>query len=424
MLDPNEAVYEKSIGHGLTLRTVSSVAELDRVAELSAGVHEPAVGEMTRKMFTRHPHLTGRDLAFIDNEKGEAVATLCLIPWRLHFGEVELPAAELGIVATREDYRKQGLNRRLMDYFWLRYQERGALLSIIQGIPYFYRQYGYEYAMLPLEGGWRLQPDQIPAPQVTGYAVRPATCEDIPLLARLYREQAGQLELSAERSEAVWQFLLERTPRPEAMQHDTLILLDPRGAPAGYLRIPDFHFNENLLTIDEVSRLDFPAALAVLNYLKKLAGERGKDGIRLHLPESDGLVRLANTLGASSLGVYSWQVSIPDRMVFLRQIGPLLEKRLAGSMFAGWTGTLGLNLYKEVISLTFNSGLLKAVGPAVEDQKTILNIPPAHFVPLALGGRTIAEIRASFPDASARRPWQLLVDTLFPRVNAFLAPIY
>ena len=424
MLDPTEAVFQKDLGHELTLRTVSSPSELDRVAELNAVIHDPSVKEMTRKIFDRHPDTTGRDLVYIENDQRQVIASLCLIPWTLRLGPVNLPAAELGIVGTDQRFRGQGLNRILMEYYWQRFAERGALLSIIQGIPYFYRQYGYEYALLPLEGGWRIQPDQIPAPPVTGYSVRPAAPADIPALSRWYDQWTGALDLSACRSEAIWQYLLSRTAGPEGMQHDALILQDPAGESIGYLRVPDFHFNENLLTLDDASNLDFYAGMALLDFLKKLAKERGKDGIRLYLPQESGLVKLARSFGAADLGIYSWQVNIPDRAAFLRQLGPLFEQRLRATMFAGWTGTVSLNLYKEVIGLTFQDGRLAAVGPAKEDDDTILSVPPVQFVPLALGGRTIDEINAAFPDAYARGPWKLLVNALFPKTSAFLPTVY
>ena len=424
MFARRRTVYQKPLGSDLTLRTVSTPEELDRVAALNDIIHEPGVGEMTRKIFARHPNVSGRDLVYIADRQGEVIATLCLIPWTLRFGQVALPVAELGIVGTQERYRGQGLNRILMEYFWQRYTERGALLSIIQGIPYFYRQYGYEYAMLPLEGGFRIQPDQVPAPPIMGYSVRPAAAGDVPLLARLYDGWAGALALSAARGEAVWQYLLERTPAPEAMQHDTHILLDPGGTPAGYFRIADFHFYPNLLTLDEVSQVDFFAGMAVLDHLKTLAGQRGKDGIRLHLPQESGLARLARALGAVDLGPYSWQIRIPDPSAFLQRLAPLFEERLSGSLFASLSGVYSLNLYKQVIGLTFSDGRLVAVGPAAEDERTILNIPPLQFVPLALGGRSLDEIHASYPDAYARGPWKLLVETLFPHSSAFLATIY
>ena len=424
MLNTEEPVYEKALTNGMKLRTVSSLEELEQVAKISAVIHEPSVDVMTRKIFSAHPNVTGRDLVYIESEQGEVIATICLIPWNLRYGGVDLPAAELGIVGTLENWRGKGLNRILMDYFWQRFEERGALLSIIQGIPYFYRQYGYEYAMLPLEGGWRIQPDQIPAPLVLGYTARPALQADIPLLVGWYDQQAAALDLSAQRGAEIWRYLLARTPETEAMQHDTFILQDPTGTPVGYFRVPDFHFDQNLLTVDEAVIPDFFAGLAVLDVLKGLARERAKEGLRLHLPPNSPLEQIARSFGAVDMGRYSWQVRIPNRAAFVQKLSPLFEQRLAGSLFSGLSGTYSLNLYNEVIGMTFEEGRLQSVNPVSEDERTILNVPPTQFVPLALGARSIDEIHASFPDAFAHGPWKLLVDTLFPRVSAFLTTIY
>jgi GNAT superfamily N-acetyltransferase len=425
MLTPNEPVFEKHLANGLTLRTASTPAEVDRVAALSGVIHDPSVCEMTRKLFYTHPNTTGRDLMYIENDAThEVVATVCLIPRTVVFDGIDLPTAELGIVGTRESYRKQGLNRILMELFWQRFQERGALLSIIQGIPYFYRQYGYEFAMLALEGGWRIQPDQIPAPFEPGYTIRPATPADIPVLCELYDTQARRQNVRERRDPEVWEYLLTRTEQPEEMQHDTLMVLDPNGKPAAYFRVPDFHFDPNLLIIDEVSDVSFAAALAIFDHLKALTTARNRDGIRLTIPQNSQFLNLARTLGARNAGTYSFQVSIPDRMAFLRRVAPLFEARLADSMFAGLTGTYSLNLYREVIGLTFAGGKLMGVGPACDDEHTILSVPPTQFIPLALGGSTLGEIHVLFPDASVRHPWGLLVETLFPKSSSYIATEY
>ena len=51
-------------------------------------------------------------------------------------------------------------------------------------------------------------------------------------------------------------------------------------------------------------------------------------------------------------------------------------------------------------------------------------VPPLQFVPLVLGYRTVKELRAAYPDVSAASPWQLLADTLFPKVTSFIHTIY
>ena len=55
------------------------------------------------------------------------------------------------MVATRPAYRKRGLVRAVFEMAHARSAAKGELVQVITGIPYFYRQFGYEYA-LDLEG--------------------------------------------------------------------------------------------------------------------------------------------------------------------------------------------------------------------------------------------------------------------------------
>lgn len=424
MIDPHEPVFTVEVPDGLTMRSVSSLIELERVAAFNGLIHGAEVVGMTTNLFASHPDTRGRDLLYIENEDGEVIASVCLIPWTLHAGEVDLPAGELGIVGTREDYRGRGINRHLMGAFWQRLEERGCLLSIIQGIPYFYRQYGYEYSHLPLEGGWRLQPDQVPAPLVEGYTFRLAAPEDAMLLATMYEAQTNRLDISARRSAAIWNYLLGDLLKPDAMEHETLMVVSPQGETAGYLRLPRYHFYENLVTIDECSGLNFAAGLAVLNELARRARAEGQDGIRFNLPQTAGLLQLARAYGAASLGTYSWQVRVPDMAALLGRMGPVLNARLAGTPFAGLTRKVSLDLYRQQVELDFRGGELVSAVSVKHSENPILRIPPEQAVPLVLGGRSLDEINASHPDATPRHLWRPLVEVLFPKTRAFLSTIY
>lgn len=424
MIDPHEEVFSVELHDGLTLRSVSTIRELERVAAFNGLIHGTEVVGMTANLFADHPDTRGRDLLYVENDGGEVIASACLIPWTLHTGEVDLPVGELGIVGTREDYRGRGINRHLMGAFWQRFTERGCLLSIIQGIPFFYRQYGYEYALLPLEGGWRLQPDQVPAPLVEGFTFRPAALDDAILLATLYQEQSARLDISARRSADIWHYLLSDLRKPDSMEHETLVILSPQGETAGYLRLPKYHFYENLTTIDECSELSFAAGLAVLNELARRVRADDQDGIRFNLPPTSGLLKLARAYGAVSLGTYSWQVRVPDMAALLGRMGPVLSTRLAGSAFAGLTQKISLDLYRQHIELNFDHGVLISAMPVKHSDHPILRIPPDQAVPLVLGGRSLEEIGTSHPDASPHHLWKPLVDVLFPKTKAFLSTIY
>jgi GNAT superfamily N-acetyltransferase len=423
MLDLTDMPFRQPLQDGLVLRTAAGERDVERVAAFNGAIHEPGVASMTRNLFVHHPHTRGGDLIFIeDGHSGQVVSSVCLIPWTWRYEGVEIPAGEMGIVGTLEEYRHRGLIRAQVDVFKRRLRERGCLLSQIQGIRYFYRQFGYEYA-LPLEGGLRLELRDVPTPPDGPYVLRAATRDDLPALMRLYDEAARDLAIHAVRDKATWQYLLARTDGTE-MERDTWIVQGADGQIAGYMCVPKHHFGEQLV-VSEVSRLGFDAALAAMDHLKKLAIERDKPGTRLNLPAGCTLMQLARSLGAHDLGTYAWQIHVPDFAALLRALAPVLEHRIEQSPFAGLTRDVRVSLYREALVLRFVEGRLTEVtnGGTTGDE-AILHLPPLQFIPLVLGYRTVEELRAAYPDVRVTPTGRLLVDTLFPKAESFIYTIY
>jgi predicted N-acetyltransferase YhbS len=286
LLNSTQTPYRRSLEDHLVLRTAADKQDIERVAAFNGTIHGPLVASMTRNLFTHHPHTRAEDLIFVEDEQsGQIVSSLCLIPWIWRYEDVDIPAGEMGIVGTLEAYRRRGLIRAQVKLFKRRLRERGCLLSQIQGIPYYYRQFGYEYA-LPLEGGLRLETCHVPDPPDTPFTFRRATPDDLSALMKCYDEAAQDLAI-----QATWRYLLTHADGTE-MERDTWIVQDADGQVAGYLCVPRHHFGEELV-VSEVSRLGFDVALVALNHLKALTLEREKPGIRLNLPAHCTLMRLA-----------------------------------------------------------------------------------------------------------------------------------
>ena len=407
---------------GLVLRTAADERDVERVAEFNGAIHGPGIVSMVRNLFIHHPNTRGEDLIFVEDEQSDqVVSSLCLIPWTWRCEGVEIPAGEMGIVGTLEAYRRRGLIRAQVAYFKRRLRERGCLLSQIQGIPYYYRQFGYEYA-LPLEGGLRLEMRQIPKPPDTPFAFRLATSQDLPTLMRLYDEAAQELAIHACRDEPTWRYLLTHTSGTE-MEREIWIVQDAKKRAVGYVCVPQHHFGQELVA-SEVSCLGFEPALAVLDHLKALTVEREMPGIRLNLPANCTLMRLARSLDAHDLGTYGWQIHVPDLAALLRALSPVLERRVAESPFAGLTREVRLNLYRETLALRFEEGRLTEVANLGFADGGDARFPPLQFIPLVLGYRTAEELSAAYPDVSVGPPWRLLIDTLFPTVTSFIYTIY
>jgi predicted N-acetyltransferase YhbS len=414
----------QSLSDGLVMRTAACEADVEAVAAFNALIHGPGVAPMTLDLYLRHPDTTARDLVFVEDAAGQVVSSLCLIPWKWHIDGVSLQAGEMGIVGTADAYRRRGLVRAQDGYFKRRLQERGCLVSHIQGIPYYYRQFGYEYA-LPLEGGLKLELEQVGEPFGGPYTFRPAGRADIPALCALHERAAAELAIHAVRSESVWGYLLAHSAGSE-MECATW-LIEQGGAAVGYMRVPRYHFGEEL-AVNEVSALSFSAATAVLAQLRVLAQAEGRPGIRLNLPANCTLMRLARSLGARDLGTYAWQIYLPDPVGLLRALTPALERRLAASPFAGLTRVVVLSFYRSGAALHFEGGRLAAVSELAADAlagfSADLRLPPTAFTPLVLGYRNLDELRTAYPDVGADARWRLLLDTLFPRGESFLYTVY
>ncbi|NLE45354.1 MAG: GNAT family N-acetyltransferase [Chloroflexi bacterium] len=411
----------EQLGEGLTMCVATSQDDVERVAAFNGTVHNPGVAEMTRRLFTHHPNTRRSHLIYVEERgHGEVVSSLCLIPWTWRFEDVEIRVGEMGIVGTREDYRNRGLIRAQVNLFKRCLNDAGCLLSKIQGIPYFYRQFGYEYA-LPLEGGLRLEYRDVPdQPVVEGYSVRLATVEDAAALKQLYDEAAKGLDLTVARGVDIWHYLLTQTSGTDTAA-EFWVVLGPSGRIEGYVKVPKHHFHDELF-VNEASRLSFNAALAVFRHVAQLGQERGTPGIRLSLPEQSVLMRIARGLGCQDLGAYAWQIHIPSLSGLLRALGPILERRVSDSPFAGLSRDVTFSTYRETVLMHWVDGRLAGVHSTSGcDGDVCLRVPPLQAVVVLLGHRTVGELKDVYPDVGVSSTWRVLVDTLFPRVNAFVS---
>ena len=81
-----------------------------------------------------------------------------------------------------------------------------SFAQAITGISYFYRQFGYEYA-LDLRGGHRVAFADIPtltAGATDPYRLRDATADDLPFIMSLYERDRRRSLVSTDAPRAYW----------------------------------------------------------------------------------------------------------------------------------------------------------------------------------------------------------------------------
>jgi hypothetical protein len=112
------------------------------------------------------------------------------------------------------------------------------------------------------------------------------------------------------------------------------------------------------------------------------------------------------------------------------KIAPVLEKRLAGSDFRNLTTDFVLNLFTEACLIRIAGGRIAAAKPlefvdtSMGAEGGTLNIPPDAWIRLLFGGSDVEQLYESWPDIVVKPQDKGLVNTLFPRMEAYLYTPY
>jgi len=458
---PASTEHVESLGGGL-IRRWTSAADTEKFAVLIGTVFRdpddelPASRPMVEArlmMRPSFPYMTPYDVAVVeDTSKPERPLVACTCLWRhtWSYGGIPFGVGRPEMVATHPDYRNRGLVRALFEMVHARSEAEGHLLQAITGIPYFYRQFGYEYA-LDLEDGrtvyFQLIPD-LKAGEDEACSLRLATHDDLPTITALYEGRRPQSLVWHEASESRWRFVIDVWHDALAAGEDIArgaikgrycMIVDAAGEVCGYLWVRARRWSRGL----GVGELTFRPGTDVVPLLPSLLRRLREIGeqtpaVKADAPpctelnfQLDGLhpvYDLLDTFAPRINPPYAWYVRVPQPETFLHHIGSVLEGRLAESALAGHTGTVRLNLYRRMVELRFEQGRLATVdagdAPLYEDDdRSALGCPPLTFLQLLLGYRDLDELSAVHPDVLAADEIRPMIRTLFPKRASLVEPL-
>ena len=448
-----------SLGDNLVLRWATP-ADAARLAESQAYGFRHALDEppsprhramILSMMGGRHPLVGSEDFAYIeDTGSGKIVASSCLMHQRWEYDGIPFAVGRPEMVVTDPDYRNRGLIRAIFAALHERSAAHGEAVQVITGIPYFYRQFGYEYA-LDLEGGRIVYPAMIP-PAPAGpepYALRDATTDDIPFIAAIYDRQRRDSLVSATISEDYWRYAFAdfSTPTHPAgafhRQWDLRIIVDGAGTACGYVRIGTQTYEGKLYCWEIAAREGVSLAAVALPILRALlplgeeaaiaartAGEGGEVFTQIILcmeREHPLYAVLGDMVAPRFVEPYAWYVRVPDLAGFLWTIAPALERRLASSPLATYSGELRLDFFRDGLRLAFADGKLAAIEPwrrPIWGERQHAAFPPLVFLKLVFGHRSLAELRDAFPDIRVGQgEVEGLLEALFPKRHSRVAAL-
>ncbi len=221
------------IGNGLVLRAVRSAQDARNYAAFNGEYNNAREGATCACVLSHHPFTSFSDYRIVEDTHNEQiVSTTCTFPWEVQFEKLRLQAAMLEMVLTHPAYRRMGLVRKQVDYFHQDAVGRGADFTMIWGIPYYYRQFGYTYC-LEGENSEELpayQVPDLPSDWITGIRLRPAGLSDIPILDGFYNRSMQEQDIWIQRSPEYWQYLIQWAQFPIQVLEDS-----QTGAVQGYV---------------------------------------------------------------------------------------------------------------------------------------------------------------------------------------------
>ncbi|MDF1595544.1 MAG: GNAT family N-acetyltransferase [Acidimicrobiia bacterium] len=325
------------------------------------------------------------------------VSTLGLFSSRTHIGSVVVPSSAIEFVATATEFEGRGLVRRQLELVHRISSERGDLVQWMVGIPYFYRRFGYEYAVPT--------PDTIDiTPPIPGGAddvtFRMASIDDLDHILALQDHAASSAMMVAEHDGLMWSWLI-------ASPVYRVIVAERGDRPVGMMRTYD----------DDGTTLVFDLSAADPGTFRSLIGEAGRVGGGVTIAMRPGFEDFAADLPTRTNDGYAYYARVPKPADLLEAIRPELNLRLTGSGLEVDDGELLLSLYRESMRLAIEKGRLGPVATGGRVQAPVSaggsGVPPDLIAHLILGPLGALELERRHADVLLGQQRRLM-DALFP----------
>lgn len=443
MFTKGETTILRDLGDGLILRR-STPEDEEVLAEFNRGIHtdnEPdgqCIAAWTRDLLTRpHPTFHSDDFTIVEETAtARIVSSMNWISQTWSYEGIQFGVGRPELVGTLSEFRNRGLVRIQFEEVHKWSVERGEIVQAITGIPFYYRQFGYEMA-LDLDGrrfGGEAQLPKLREGETEPYTIRFAQESDLPLIQKLYDQTKQRSMIACERTPELFRY--ELMGRSENNNCWVNCMIDNKvGEPVGFFRHPGYHQQGSLAAAryelkPGISWLE--ATPSVVRYLWGKGLEYAKrDGVEFN---SFGFVLGAAHPAYEALGnrlpairdPYAWYLRVPDVCGFLNHIKPVLERRLAESIGSGHSGEFRVSFYRSGLRFVIEKGKLTTIAPwePSPEDGGVIAFPGLVFLQLLFGYRGYDELQYTFADCWCEsEEARALINILFPKKVSNVYPI-
>ncbi|MEV4764906.1 GNAT family N-acetyltransferase [Micromonospora chokoriensis] len=410
---------------------------------MTGGQPHPGVAAWVEGLFDGHPTVTPDDFLVVEDEAtGRPVASLVGLRQDWSLAGVRLPVVQVELVGTAPEHRGNALTELLFSALHERCAADGAQIQMVEGIPYFYRRLGYDYALandgaatVPAASLPIAEPDR-PGGSAGGLSMRPATRADADALATIDRLLTDGPNLHCPRDAGVWSYEIAGRQPADIAGRSVAVLVNGTEVRGYLVHGARLSAAGEMMVVAAACRwpADWPQAAAAMQaYLGQVGREHAVaagqtfTALRLILVPHHPLARLSPPgVPKRSRG---WYVRTDDPVGLLARLRPVLRARWKAADLRWPEPTMIIDLYGRAARFEFTDGELTAVSavrgtvsPAT-DPATHAALPPAALLHLALGHRTLPEVLDTWPDCLLRdRLTEHFLDVGFPAVPVQVWP--
>jgi hypothetical protein len=437
----------RDLGDGLILRR-STAKDAEALVAFHGDVHrepgseepEAYVAAWVQDLMQRtHPTFSPGDFTIVeDTRSGEIVSSLCLISQTWSYEGIPFGVGRPELVGTHPAYRRRGLVRAQFEAIHQWSADRGEAVQAITGIPWYYRQFGYEMAMTlgGSRSGYKPDVPKLKDGEAESYRVRPAGEADLPFITQVYEQGIKRYPVACVRDDDLWRYELLGRSEKNVNRQELRVIETLEKDPVGFLAHRIYPWQGRLgVWIYELKPVVSWLAVtpSVVRYLWTWGEETAAQDPKLEL------VQFSFALGAEhpvyqvfDKGLprraepYAWYLRVADLPGFLGHIAPALEQRLAASPLVGHSGEVKISFYRSGLRLAFEQGRLETVEswqPTVEDGGNAA-FPDLTFLQLLFGYRSLEELDGAYADCwTESDEARALLEALFAKQASDIWPV-
>lgn len=435
--------YQRDLGDGYRLRWATP-DDGDQYAQLAAKAfylkneqmeNPNVVGYAHDLVSNNHPLCHADDVAVVVNGHNQIVSAATLLIQPLEYDGIPLNVGRPELVCSDSQVRQRGFVRAIFELLHAKSAARGDVMQAITGIPHYYHQFGYSWSV-DYNAFARIRIATLPAQPDESNTIqlrRVAPAEYQQFVALYNNDRLGRnLLLTTPYTPEYFAHVLTTSISTEGFV--PYFIVNEIGGILGYMLADQRCWDGKwaILGIGATANQSLAQLiLPVLHATKELIPSIRKvvhSHPDIHTVEIqvDGNHPIQQLLTNRKIpftyeAPYTWYLRVADMTKFLGQITPVLERRIAQSVFKGYSGKLILSFYRDGVELDWHDGQLRTITPwqppMYEKDGTSANAsyPPSIFNQQLFGWRSLAELRDWRPDVWADSESTPLLDVLFPK---------